>query len=275
MTCNTGDINALMRSVRKTGELPSSTAILRETLEKLGYVPGAVEPADVIANFNGMLRSLWEETLVVLESHEERSYARGIPVGLIDLYSDEFLEAERVSRESGFRDATLKLLESWYPALRQAFLSISQSRKTRGGKDFELEIEGLLDLACVPYHKQEKRFHTDLILPDLPTHNRNRTISAIVSAKRTLRERWQEVAEELFNLRSPNVFLFTADESITSTHIERICGQYNIYLVVWDSLKAKKFPDEHLVLGYTEWAAERLSIMRQHWGRSTAQARLL
>jgi hypothetical protein len=264
-----------MRNVRKSGELPSSSTIVRETCQKLGYIHGAIDPTAVIAGFNELLRALWEETLVTLEEHEERAYARGIPAGLIDLYSDEFSRAKKVAQEQGFQDAILQLFGTWYPALRQSFLSISQSRKTRGGKDFELAIEGLFKLADIPFHKQEARFHTDLILPDLPTHVRNRNISAVVSAKRTLRERWQEVAEELFNLRSPNVFLFTADEAITSTHVERICGQYNIYLVVWDTEKARKFSTEPLVLGYTEWATERLSILRQHWGRSTSQGRLL
>ena len=137
----------------------------------------------------------------------------------------------------------------------------------RGGRDFELQIERLLDLAGIPFHKQEGEYHTDLILPNLETHRRNRTVSAVVSVKRTLRERWAEVAEELFNLRSPNVFLFTADEAVTANHVNRICGQYNIHLVVWDA-QALRFPKEPLVLGYTRWATERLDVLRQRWSPS-------
>ena len=82
--------------------------------------------------------------------------------------------------------------------------------------------------------------------------------------KRTLRERWAEVAEELFNLRAPNVFLFTADENPTNTHAERL-ADYNIHLVVWDDVKTQKFPERPLVLGYTEWANRRLGMLSQHW----------
>jgi len=201
-----GDINELMRRIRQRGGLPNSAEIVTETFERLGYVAGAIEPDEVLARFNELLRTLWEETLHTLEHHEERSYVEGIPTALIEQYPEQFSAAERVAKEQGFRAGTIELFTRWYPFLRRAFLSVSQSRKQRGGKDFELQIEGLLHLAGIPHHKQERRNRTDLILPDLETHQRNRTISAIVSVKRTLRERWAEVAEELFNLRSPNVF---------------------------------------------------------------------
>jgi len=90
----------------------------------------------------------------------------------------------------------------------------------------------------------------------------------VISVKRTLRERWAEVAEELFNLRSPNVFLFTADEDVTQRHVEQICTRYRIHLVVWDELKANRFADEPLVLGYTQWATSRLPMLRQYWRMS-------
>jgi len=59
--------------------------------------------------------------------------------------------------------------------------------------------------------------------------------------------------------------LFTADENVTGNHVNRICGQYNIHLVVWDSVKEEKFQDRALVLGYTEWATERLPILMANW----------
>ena len=239
--------------------------IVQEAFEVLGYIPSAVTPAEALSRFNEILRNVWEETLRVLERHEERSYAEGIPRELSDTYADELAAAEQVAETQGFRAGVLCLFASWYPYLRRCFLSVSQSRKTRGGKDFELQLEGIFDLAEVPYHKQEVQYRTDLILPDIATHQRNRNISAVISVKRTLRERWAEVAEELFNLRSPNVFLFTADENVSKGHVQRICGDYNIYLVVWDEVKAAKFPDEPLVLGYTQWATERLSQLQQQW----------
>jgi hypothetical protein len=254
-----------MKRVRDRGQLPSSADIVRETFERLGYLEGAIYPDEVVQRFNELLRNLWEKTLPTLEKYEERSYSEGIPREFIQEYPDIFNRADQISREKNFREAIMRLFSEWYPMLRRAFLSVSQSRMTRGGKDFELQIEGLFTLAGIPYHKQKIENRTDLILPDIETHRRNRNLSAIVSVKRTLRERWAEVAEELFNLRSPNVFLFTADENVSTNHVTRICGQYNIHLVLWDAVKAKKFPHTPMVLSYSEWATQRLAVLRQNW----------
>ena len=256
-----------MRRVRQEGRLPSSGVIVDETFQRLGYVRGAVEKNEVIDRFNEMLWDVWKETLVTLEHYEEASYARGIPRHFAQAFPDSFARAEQEASMRGFREGFSLLFDELYPRFRDAFLSVSQSRKTRGGKDFELQIERLLDLAGISYHRQETEHRTDLILPDLETHRANRNISAIISVKRTLRERWAEVAEELFNLRSPNVFLFTADENVSQNHVNRICDQYNIHLVVWDKVKSSKHPDRPLVLGYTDWAGSRLAVLRQYWGQ--------
>jgi hypothetical protein len=265
MTDIKNQINAIMKRVRTKGELPASATVVKQAFERLGYVSGQISSEEILANFNNTLRKVWEESLVVLEEHEERSYAKGIPSELAEHYPRELEKAESVAEMRGFREGMIQLFELWYPMLRRCFLSVSQSRKQRGGKDFELQIEQLFELVHIPYHKQETQNRTDLILPDLKTHIQNRTASAIVSVKRTLRERWAEVAEELFNLRSPNVFLFTADEEVTARHVSRICGDYNIHLVVWDAVKSGKYPDEPLVLGYTAWVGERLTLLRQRW----------
>lgn len=257
-------ISRLMRRVRQN-KIPSSQRIVEETFVHLGLVQGLVEPEQIINGFNTHLRSLWEETLYTLERYEENAYATGIPEELIREFPQDLEAAEREATQRSFHNGFVRLFSDLYPWFRRAFLSVSQSRMTRGGKDFELQIEGLLNLGGIPFHKQEARNRTDLILPTLELHQQNRTLSMVVSVKRTLRERWAEVAEELFNLRSPNVFLFTADEKVTDGHVAQICKQYNIYLVLWDYVKDSRFPDEPLVLGYTEWATERLSQLRAWW----------
>ncbi|MBI4340002.1 MAG: hypothetical protein HY680_08635 [Chloroflexi bacterium] len=259
------EIKKLMQRVRRTRALPSSVNVVKETFERLGYTSPGVNSEEVLPRFNEMLRKAWLETLRTLEKYEQGSYAEGIPEEFIRAYPNELATAEQTALQQGFDAGVVVLFKGWYPRLRRAFLSVSQGRMARGGKDFELQIETLLSLAEVPFYSQERKERTDLILPNLETHQINRTISVVVSVKRTLRERWAEVAEELFNLRSPNVFLFTADDSISDDKVRRICGQYNIHLVVWDEVKEKRFPDQPLVLGYTEWAVKRLDVLRQRW----------
>jgi Ribonuclease G/E len=103
------------------------------------------------------------------------------------------------------------------------------------------------------------------MIPSDEVFRNNPTAAAIASAKRTLRERWREVVEELHDMRSPNIFLVTADEDVSKGHIRDICGKYRIHLVVWDEVK-KKYASEPLVLSYTSWANERIPLLKQFWG---------
>lgn len=252
----------MMKRVRKEGGLPPSRRIVTETFDRLGYLN--LSKTQAMASFEPILRDVFEKTLDVLEEYEESAYSEGIIKGLMAEFRADYDRAEVIARTRGFRDGVVYLLKSWYPHLRVAFLSVGQSRKQRGGADFELQIETLFNICGISYHRQEARNRTDLILPSLAVHKANRNISCVISVKRTLRERWAEVAEELFNLRSPNVYLFTADENVTATHVRRICGDYNIYLAVWEEVKAK-LPANNLVLSYTEWCRDRLPILKPNW----------
>jgi hypothetical protein len=262
------EVKRIMQQVRNKKNMPSSEHIVNETFKRLGFLKEAVSQDQVLANFNNMLRQLWEETLKTLESYEERTYATGIPEVFINTYPEDVIKSEQVANKQGFAAGVVHLFSNWYPKLRRAFQSVGQGRMARGGKDFELQIQGLFNLAGIPYDKQESTYHTDFMLPTAAFHQQNRTAAAIISVKRTLRERWAEVAEELFNLRTPNVFLFTADEEVRAMHVETICKQYNIHLVVWDSVKSGKFKENPLVLGYTEWATQRVPILRQFWPKT-------
>jgi hypothetical protein len=107
------------------------------------------------------------------------------------------------------------------------------------------------------------------MLPNESLFRSNRNKAAVVTVKRTLRERWREVAEELMNLRAPNVFLFTTDEDITAPVASGICN-YNIYLVLWERMKAERFPWMDRVLGYTQWATEYMLPLRNMWPPMTS-----
>jgi hypothetical protein len=89
-------------------------------------------------------------------------------------------------------------------------------------------------------------------------------IVPINTAKRTLRERWREVVEELYDMRSPNIFLITADYDVSKGHVEAICNQNRLHLVVWEEVK-KKYKNDPLVLSYNQWAKERLPILKKFW----------
>lgn len=253
-----------MRSIRK-GRLPGSEAIVAESFTELGLIQGKVNPIEVQRNFNALFHRAWLKTLTVLERYEKNVYGENLAEELMKVRAADFDAAEKENAQYGFRTAVRQLFRSWYPYLVESFLSISQSRKQRGGKDFELQFAHLLTLMTLPYERIDRKYRVDFMIPSSAAFARNRTTAMIASAKRTLRERWREVVEELHNTRAPNVFLVTADSDISVGHIKEICGKYNIHLVVWDEVKQSRFNEEPLVLSYSQWANDRIPALRQFW----------
>src|SRR3989304_5107464 len=104
------DVKRIMQQVRKSKSMPSSETIVAETFEKLGFVKGTRTHVDILTDFDGMLRKLWEETLITLEFYEEKTYSTGIPEGFINAYPDDVMKSEVIARERGFSAGVVHLL---------------------------------------------------------------------------------------------------------------------------------------------------------------------
>ncbi len=72
-------------------------------------------------------------------------------------------------------------------------------------------------------------------------------------------------------MRAPNVYLATADEDVSESHVKAVCQDYNIHLVVWDELKATKYPNENLVISYSVLANEIVPVFKQFWSMGQDQ----
>jgi hypothetical protein len=138
-----------------------------------------------------------------------------------------------------------------FPYLYALSLSSTNSRRARAGQTFEMLIEKALDIFMYPYQNQSSLGtdffksnrigkKVDLIIPGRKAYEQRRTACGIVSVKTSLRERWQEVVEELNRSNVRHIYLATLDDSITQNQID-IMRQYNITLIVRKSEKVSKF----------------------------------
>jgi hypothetical protein len=200
---------------------------------------------------------------MVLERYEQRVYSERVMPAIAQLRTQEI---EGLPRGSNV-EIVSRSLQLLYQDLWKVFLSRSQSRKQRGGLDFQEQIKLLFQLANVPFEEQTREYHTDFVFPSQLFFERDRTRAIIFSVKRTLRERWQEVVEELHHTNCPNVYLATADEASKITRSTHINGlrRYNMHLVVWDNVKAEKFQNEPVVRNYTEFATMDIPTFRSFW----------
>lgn len=235
---------------------------MREVISELGY--DRMSHEDVRESFDCIIRNIEDHMFALYEQYEQKVNAVNIPQRLLDNNPDELQLAEDASRFRGFREGVLVLFSHLYPELRKEFSSVSQSRMARGGKSFESQFAYLLRLARFPFEQQHRQYRTDFILPSHAAFDENSTVCAVASLKRTLRERWRQVVAELVSLRAPNVFLVTVDRKVTKGHINGICEEHKLHLVVLDEVKSK-YSHNPRVLGFTQFANERLPNLQSQW----------
>ena len=87
----------------------------------------------------------------------------------------------------------------------------------------------------------------DLVIPGVVEYARNKNESILISAKTTLRERWQEVPEEMSRTGSSKMYLVTLDESVSDNVLD-ILYESNIIIVTTAEIKEKAYPDSMHVI---------------------------
>lgn len=162
------------------------------------------------------------------------------------------------------------------PYIYQLCLSNTQSRRSRAGKTFEGIIYFLYDYYKYPFESQAsigKKAFTDLglgkvvdsILPSISAFNQRRDKTIVGTMKTTLRERWQEVVEEVARSNLPNIHLLTVDESIAESKAEQM-ARHNIVLVVRDHIKnSETMKNKRSIIDFETYFLDELPTTLNFW----------
>ena len=133
------------------------------------------------------------------------------------------------------------------PYLYDLSLSTTNSRRSRAGSTFEGIVERILTQYEYPFENQSSlgnKFYkdndlgkmVDIVVPHKQAYESNRSKCIIITMKTTLRERWQEVVEELDRTNIPHIYLMTLDRSLNANLILQM-KQHNITIVTYDDIK--------------------------------------
>ncbi len=249
--------------------VPTSKRIVDEAFAELDVGRHRLSVDEVRERFDDLLRAVYRKTLEVLERYEEPAYGDEAIAEVIRMHAEDLRRAhDQMTGDGGdvtaLEMAIRALFKAWYPELRTLFQSVSQSRKSRGGKDWELQIGRLLRLMDVPYEPPDATYRVDFMIPSYEHYQRNRNQCIVVSAKCTLRERWQEVVDELHKMNCPNVYLATAEERVSEDK-KRDIWRRNIYLVVWDEVKRRDFAEDDSVVSFRQLANDIIPHFARYW----------
>ncbi|MFV0290376.1 MAG: type II restriction endonuclease [Mangrovibacterium sp.] len=163
-----------------------------------------------------------------------------------------------------------------FPYIYRLSLSNTQSRRSRAGKTFEAIIYRIYQGLDYEFDSQSKVGRkifdslglgkkVDSILPNIEAFKKRRNKTIIGTMKTTLRERWQEVAEEIERTKIPEIHLLTADEDISKSKAIEMAN-HNIIIVTYDwvansdSLKAMKN-----IISFEEYLFEEIPNILKFW----------
>jgi len=250
--------------------IPSTSELIKETFKEINYIPQTktldgkiigITPKFALNNFNQMLKHVFDYALVVLERYEDSLYIDNIIPEICNLRADIL---RKIKNDNPIEFSNL-IVKSLYNDLWQMMLSRSQSRKQRGGKDWEYEIAYMLDLINISYDMQTGKDRSDFKIPSKKAFEEDRTKTILLSAKRSLRERWKQVASELHNTRATNVYLATTEiaKKLPLNKVNEI-WDYNVHLLVWDDTKAE-FPDHPGIVSFSDFAKRDIPTFKKFW----------
>jgi mannose/fructose/N-acetylgalactosamine-specific phosphotransferase system component IIB len=197
--------------------------------------------------------------------------------GLITHADNELTDATK-------RDAALKELCSNYASsITQFFyilaLSNTQARRSRAGKTFEHVIYKMYETLGYPFMSQQqfgrKGFEkkglgkiVDSLLPSLDAFDSLKSKTIIGTMKTTLRERWQEVIEELSRTGLPKIYLLTMDDDIAASKSESM-GEHNVIIVVPKSVKdATHLTDKHNIISFEDYFFDEIPPILEYWEKN-------
>jgi hypothetical protein len=163
-----------------------------------------------------------------------------------------------------------KPLAHFYKLLMESF---AQSRKTRAGGSAQYHIEFILDeLGYKGLYECQRILNgtVDFLFPSFEMWQKDRRRCTVLSIKRTLRERYKQVFEELSATRGLVLYLLStqteseAQKDITQEKVQRL-NEQNVYLIVRDVVKQGRFPQEANVLGFTDFFCKELPRLKDRW----------
>lgn len=171
-------------------------------------------------------------------------------------------------------DAAEHFAETYPDHLYSLSLSNTQSRRSRAGKEFEAIIELVLLGAGVQIDSQgnigKDLFKSkglgklvDIVSPGVVEFTIDKNLTCLISAKTTLRERWQEVPEEMSRTGVSKMYLATLDDSLSETTLKNIYEQ-NITIVTTQAIKADNYKFVSNVITF-EKLIRNCRSMKEEW----------
>ncbi|GAB4158637.1 MAG: type II restriction endonuclease [Candidatus Dojkabacteria bacterium] len=165
-----------------------------------------------------------------------------------------------------------------YPYIYELSLSNTQSRRSRAGSTFENIIYKVYSLLQYPFDSQRKVGKTifqevslgklvDSILPDIEAFSKRRDKVVIGTMKTSLRERWQEVSEEIQRTNIPKIYLLTVDDKITLSKAKQMSNHNIIVVAPIFVTQSEKLKEMRNIISFEDYLFEEIPNYLNYWNK--------
>ena len=163
-----------------------------------------------------------------------------------------------------------------FPYIYQIALSNTNSRRSRAGQEFEAIIYKIYESLGYEYDSQKKvgrKIFTELglgkkvdsILPNYKSFSKRRNKTIIGTMKTTLRERWQQVAEEIERTKIPEIHLLTVDQQIPSSKASEM-NKHNIVVVAYDFVaNSESLSSMKNIISFEDYMFKEIPGILKYW----------
>ncbi|RLD47436.1 MAG: type II restriction endonuclease [Bacteroidetes bacterium] len=275
------EFEKLIKQYRKQ-YIRNSKDIVKQVLDEHKYFIEEIENKSISKIILGIRELAWNEYLkdevefnVVLMKnlHLVLETPKRIIEAIVDNKVINY-SGEELIRE--VRDICGEYAGRVYPYIYKISLSNTNSRRSRSGSTFEAIIYTVYEALGYPYDSQSKvgrKIFTELglgkkvdsILPNVGCFEKRRNKTIIGTMKTSLRERWQEVAEEIERTKIPEIHLLTVDENISYNKASEM-SKHNIIVVAFDWVaNSKPLKEMRNIISFEEYFFEEIPLILKFW----------
>lgn len=273
------EFDALIKEYRKS--IRSSRDIVDLAFKDKSYFK-QIRNKNVSKQINELREFAWQEFLkdevtfnaeLMRDLHKKLHTPREIIDSLLNQKITEVKGEEQIER---IKEICGEYAGRVFPYIYRLSLSNTQSRRSRAGSTFEAIIYKVYECLDYPYASQSKvgtkvfsalglGKKVDSVLPgtDYFVKRRNKTI--IGTMKTSLRERWQEVAEEIKRTNIPVIHLLTADDDISESKALEMAN-HNIIIVTYDWVaNSPALKNSKNIISFEEYLFEEIPSILKFW----------
>lgn len=162
------------------------------------------------------------------------------------------------------------------PYIYALSLSNTQSRRSRAGSTFEAIIYTIYNYLGYPFDSQKKVGRqifesvglgkkVDSVLQSIEFFQGRRDKSIIGTMKTSLRERWQEVAEEIERTKIPVIHLLTVDTDIAASKASEMAKHNIVVVTLKKAAESETLSGLKNIISFEDYLFEEIPEKMSHW----------